>query len=144
MKPLTFTYEIYIATSPEKLWNALTDPSLTEQYWDRRNVSDWKEGSSWEHQRPDGSGIVDVVGTIVESKPGRRLVFTWAEPGNREVYSTVTFEIEQRKGDTVCLSMANDGIGSEKELEETATGWAQVLSNLKTFLETGHTLSGLW
>lgn len=140
----TFTYVTYIATTPEKLWEAITNPDLTQQYWGCRNVSDWNVGSQWEHQRPDESRIVDVVGTIVESEPGKRLVFTWAAPGDEGNYSTVTFDFEKREGETVAVTLTNDDIKDEAELKETAIGWAQVLSNLKTFLETGRTLSGLW
>ena len=44
------------------VWEALTDSDLTAQYWGHSNVSDWRPGSRWEHQRTDGSGIADVVG----------------------------------------------------------------------------------
>ena len=55
-----FVYVTYIMTTPEKVWNALTDAELTRQYWIHSNVSDWKVGSRWSHQRPDGTA--DVVG----------------------------------------------------------------------------------
>src|SRR4051812_9096517 len=68
----SFVYVTYIESSAEKVWDALTDADVTAEYWGHRNVSDWQEGSRWEHQRADGSGIADVVGSVVESTPPRR------------------------------------------------------------------------
>jgi hypothetical protein len=65
-------YVTYIATTPEQLWNALTDPELTARYWGDRNVSSWTKGDGWEHRRLDGDSA-DVVGTILEVDPPRRL-----------------------------------------------------------------------
>lgn len=105
-----FVYVIYIATTPETLWNALLDGQFTRQYWEHDNVSDWRAGSSWEHRRTDAQGTVDIVGTVVESKPPRRLVITWADPKDRErreKHSRVTFEIEPI-ADMVRLSVTHD------------------------------------
>ena len=78
-----FVYVTYLSTTPEKLWNALMDGEMTRQYWGRhRNVSDWKVGSTWEHQDYDTPAIVDIVGKVVESTPPRRLVLTWAFPAD--------------------------------------------------------------
>lgn len=55
----TFVYVIYIESTPEKMWHALTDVDLTAQYWGHSNVSDWQVGSRWEHQRTDGTRIAD-------------------------------------------------------------------------------------
>src|ERR1700754_653817 len=68
-----FVYVIYIESTPEKVWNALTDADLTAQWWGHSNVSDWQVGSQWEHKRIDGTHTVDVVGTVVESSPPTRL-----------------------------------------------------------------------
>ena len=65
----TFVYVTYIESTPEKVWQALTDPDLTAQYWGHSNVSDWDVGSHWEHQRTDGTRIADVSGTVLESAP---------------------------------------------------------------------------
>jgi uncharacterized protein YndB with AHSA1/START domain len=76
-----FVYVTYISTTPEKLWNALTDGELTKQYWVRhRNASDWKPGSPWRHEDYDNPNLVDIAGQVVESCPPRRLVLTWANP----------------------------------------------------------------
>lgn len=77
-----FVSVVYISTSPEKLWNALTDPKMTVQYWQHENVSDWQPGSRWEHRRCD-NGTVDLVGKVLESSPPRRLVLTWALPADQ-------------------------------------------------------------
>jgi hypothetical protein len=64
---------IQISTTPEK--KALIDGEMTKPYWGRhRSVSDWKIGAMWKHQDYDGAGLVDIVGTVVESTPPRRLV----------------------------------------------------------------------
>ena len=77
----TFVYVTYIQSSPEKVWEALTDADLTAQYWGHSNVSDWRPGSRWQHLRTDGSGIADVVGEVIEAAPPRRLVMTFGGPG---------------------------------------------------------------
>lgn len=69
-----FVYVTYLHSTPEKVWQALTDPDMTTAYWGHSNVSDWQAGSSWAHQRTDGSGISDVLGMVVESTPPTRLV----------------------------------------------------------------------
>jgi uncharacterized protein YndB with AHSA1/START domain len=74
MNKPSFVYVTYIRSTPEKIWDAITDREISGQYWGggcHRNVSDWKPGSKWKHQRTDGSGV-DIVGTVTESKrPGR-------------------------------------------------------------------------
>ena len=92
----SFVYVTYIESTPEEVWQALTDPDLSARYWGHRNVSDWEAGSRWEHQRIDGTDTADIVGTVVESAPPTRLVTTWADPENAqpETTSRVTFDIE--------------------------------------------------
>jgi uncharacterized protein YndB with AHSA1/START domain/DNA-binding transcriptional ArsR family regulator len=137
----TFVYVIYIHSTPEQVWEALTDPDLTAEYWGHSNVSDWVVGSAWEHRRTDGSGIADVVGTVVESVPPARLVTTWAAPDQESSQdpSRVTFAIEPH-GDIVRLTVTHEDLADEAEREGAAAGWAAVLSNLKSLLETGHAL----
>src|SRR5262245_7677931 len=79
MEKARFAYVTYICTSPGKVWNALLDSEVVRQYWGRhQNVSDWKPGSSWEHQDYDDPSKVDIVGKVVENAPPRKLVLTWA------------------------------------------------------------------
>lgn len=137
----TFVYVTYIESTPETVWNALTDADLTAEYWGHSNVSDWQVGSNWEHQRTDGSGIADVVGEVVESVAPKRLVTTWADPEDPSADgpSRVTFDIEPH-GEIVRLTVTHENLANEDELDEAARGWSAVLSNLKSFIETGHAL----
>lgn len=135
----SFVYVTYIESTPEKVWQALTDADLTAQYWRHHNVSDWQVGSTWEHQRLDGNGA-DVVGVIEESTPPRRLVLTWADPSEPDKTSKVTFDV-QSYGDTVRLTVTHEDLADEAQLRAAAGGWAAVLSNLKSFMETGKPMS---
>jgi uncharacterized protein YndB with AHSA1/START domain/DNA-binding transcriptional ArsR family regulator len=137
----TFVYVIYIHSTPERVWEALTDADLTAEYWGHSNVSDWQVGSSWGHQRTDGTAVADVVGTVVESAPPTRLVTTWAAPDAAPTTepSQVTFAIEPY-GDIVRLTVTHENLADEAERAGAAAGWAAVLSNLKSLIETGHAL----
>jgi uncharacterized protein YndB with AHSA1/START domain len=133
-----FIYVTYIHSTPERVWQALTDAGLTACYWGHANVSDWTPGSRWTHQRTDGTGIADVVGTVVESEQPRRLVTTWTDPHSADagVGSTVQFDIEPYQ-DIVRLTVTHRNLADEAERQAAAAGWAAVISNLKSFLETG-------
>lgn len=139
-----FVYVTYIATTPERLWQALTDSELTRQYWRHDNVSDWKEGSAWEHRRSDGEvGEVDIVGKVLENTPPRRLVVSWSRPrdaDNLEKHSRVTYEIEPQES-VVKLVVTHDQLQGDPDMARgISKGWPMVLSNLKSFLETGQPL----
>ena len=138
----TFVYVTYIESTPEKVWEALTDADLTAAYWGHRNVSDWRTGSRWEHVRVDGSGIADVAGTVVVSERPTRLVTTWAAPDQEDQqdrHSQVTFDI-QPHADIVRLTVTHEDLNDEAERSDVATGWPAVLSNLKSLLEAGSAL----
>ncbi|MFJ4468252.1 ArsR/SmtB family transcription factor [Streptomyces sp. NPDC089424] len=141
----TFVYVTYIESTPEKVWDALTDADLTAVYWGHSNVSDWRQGSRWAHVRTDGSGVADVVGTVAVSERPTRLVTTWAAPGDEggegegAGHSRVTFDIRQH-GDIVRLTVTHEDLADEAERADAASGWAAVLSNLKSLLETGSPL----
>ncbi|MFJ9536047.1 ArsR/SmtB family transcription factor [Streptomyces sp. NPDC101225] len=137
-----FVYVTYIRSTPEKVWDALTDAGLTAAYWGHSNVSDWHPGSRWEHVRTDGSGVADVVGKVVESERPTRLVTTWAAPeneGREDRHSRVTFDIRPHR-DIVRLTVTHEDLEDEGELSDASGGWAAVLSNLKSLLETGSPL----
>lgn len=136
----SFVYVTYIEATPERVWAALTDADLSGQYWGHRNVSDWQEGSDWAHVRIDGSGVADVVGTVVEANPPHKLVTTWDEPdeAKRGKTSTVTFDIKPY-GEIVQLTVTHENLADD-DYRIAANGWAAVLSNLKSFLETGSPL----
>ena len=135
-------FEIYVKTTPERLWQAITDPDIRSKYNFGAGVdSDWKPGSKWEHRRSDKTGALDLVGKVVESSPPRRLVLTWAYPadaGREEKHSRVTFEIEP-VGDVVRLTVTHEDLWPDMALRIT-NGWPRVLSSLKSFLETGRPL----
>ncbi len=147
----SYVYVTYIATTVEKLWQAITETDQMRQWWvdpsagcARVNVSDWKPGSKWVHQRADGSDIVDMVGKVLENTPPRRLAFTWARPNDADdasKHSNVSFDIEPYSTGLVRLTVTHDGLDLDPQmLEGISGGWPKVLSNLKTFLETGHAL----
>ena len=149
MKKPDYVYVTYIATTPEKLWRALVDTDLMREWWvdplagcARVNVSDWKPGSRWEHRRTDATGTVDMLGTVVENTPPRRLAFTWARPNDAEdhsKHSRVAFDIEPYSDGLIRLTVTHDELDPEM-LVGISGGWPKVLSNLKTFLETGRAL----
>ncbi len=143
MSKIKFVYVIYIASTAEKVWNALLDGEITRQYWQRENVSDWKPGSAWEHRRLDEGRTVALVGEVVESAQPRRLVVTWADPAgakDKAKHSRVTFEIESIE-DMVRLTVTHEDLEADSEmLSKITNGWPRVLSSLKSLLETGRPL----
>lgn len=136
----SYVYVTYIHASSEQVWQALTDADLTARYWGHANVSDWQPGSTWEHRRADGSGVVDVDGTVITSEPPSRLVITFGEPGKpAEQQSVVTFLVEPH-GDIVRLTVTHEKLADETARHEISHGWPAVLANLKSLLETGDVL----
>jgi uncharacterized protein YndB with AHSA1/START domain len=140
-------YTVYIAASPGQVWRAFVDSDLTRRYFLHEHVSDWKPGSRWEHIRADGSGVVDIAGTVVESEPPRRLVLTWARPAvaaDLRRPSRVTLMLDDQ-GPVTCLTVTHELLEAGSEYYRgMASGWPKVISNLKTLLETGRTLDLDW
>jgi uncharacterized protein YndB with AHSA1/START domain len=138
-----FVYVTYIATTQQKAWQALVDGEMTRQYWQHDNVSDWKPGSRWEHQRCNEAHTVDIVGEVIESTPPRRLVMSWAAPADaadKARHSRVAIDIEA-VGESVRLTVIHDELETGSEmLKGISDGWPRVLSSLKSFLETGRPL----
>ncbi len=144
MSDQTFVYVTYIATTPDKVWQALVDGELTRQYWKHENVSDFKPGSRWEHVADDGKRTVKLVGKVLESVPNQRLVLTWgdvADEADSSKHSRVTMLIEP-VDNMVRLTVTHEELkpGSEM-LRKISNGWPRVLSSLKSFLETGKPLN---
>jgi len=140
-----FVYVTYIYTTADRVWDAIVKPEFCNRYWMHTNVSaDWKRGSRWEHQRGDGSGKVLIDGEVLESDPPRRLVMTWTRPDRSKEPSRVTFDISDYSDGLVCLTVTHDRLESDPGMASSiAGGWPKVLSNLKSFLETGK-VENIW
>jgi uncharacterized protein YndB with AHSA1/START domain len=141
-----FVYVTYIATTPEKLWEALTSSEFTEKYFfGTRIQSDWQEGSSVTYSR---NGQVTDHGKILKCEPPRLLSFTWNQVGeetSREEPSLVNFELKPMES-TVKLTLKHENllpadiVDKDNTFEGLNNGWPAILSNLKSLLETGNTL----
>ena len=136
----TYTYVTYIRTTPEQLWQALTDPAFMREYWfGSHGESDWTPGSPWTLVAADGQA--SDTGEIVEADPPRRLVIRWRHVIKPELKaegdSLCTMTLESQPG-AVKLSIIHT---VEREpsrfIEAVSGGWPKVLSNLKSLLETG-------
>jgi len=151
-----FVYTTFIATTPERLWQALTDPAFTRRYWGVAFETDWRPGSAmvWEQ---DGHRVADPEQVVLEAEPYSRLAYTWhtitpewaaangIDDGVRatlaaESRSKVTFELEPF-GETVKLTVVHDDFPSDSTMRAMASqGWPHLLSDLKTLVETGDTM----
>lgn len=152
--PMTdkFVYTTYIKTTPERLWQALTDPAFTARYWGVTFETDWSPGSTMVWVENDRK-IADPEQVVLESDPPRRLSYTWHTPTAEwaeaagigadvlaklrdERRTRVTFDLEPR-GDKVKLTVVHDGFAPDSTmLGMVGEGWPELLSDLKTLLET--------
>lgn len=141
-----FVYSIYIGAPAARVWDALIDRDLTKEYWGHHNRSEWTRGARWEHVRTTADGKVDIVGTVIEIDPPRRLVVSWVGPsneGNAGKTSRVTYELTPN-GEETLLRVTHSELEPGSEMDASVReGWVAVLSNLKTLLETGRPLVGL-
>jgi uncharacterized protein YndB with AHSA1/START domain/DNA-binding transcriptional ArsR family regulator len=139
MPELKHVYEVYIQTTPERLWRALTDPAETARYYyDATIESSWTVGEPLNYRGPDGEVMIE--GELLEIEPGRRFVHSFHFPGAAEQPSRVAFQIDQM-GAACRLTVTHDGFEGETDAYRgVATGWNPVLSGLKTWLETGKPL----
>jgi uncharacterized protein YndB with AHSA1/START domain len=148
-----FVYTTYINTTPERLWQALTEPGFTKRYWGVEFESDWTAGApmTWTES---GNRIVDPEQVVLESDPYTRLAYSWhtytpdwaAAVGISEddraalvaeARSTVTFTLDQQ-GPVVKLTVVHEG--GEHTLSGVREGWPAIMSSLKSLLETGAVL----
>lgn len=146
----THVYEIYIKTTPERLWQAITDPEERAKYsFGVQVFSDWTAGSSYEARAVTGEvaeqsadAIEISAGENLEVDPPRRLVQTfnalWSENVKAEPTSRVTWEI-QPVGTSCCLTVTHDELRDGAN-DELYGGWPMILSGLKTLIETGELL----
>jgi len=142
-RPMEKVFEIYIKTTPERLWQAITDPELRRKYNFGVGVeSDWTNGSRYVSTTP-GSSTTLAEGENLEVDPPRRLVQSfnacWGDDVKAEGTSRVTWEIEP-VADSCRLTVIHDQLraGANSQLYG---GWPMILSGLKTLLETGETLT---
>nr|WP_322763158.1 SRPBCC domain-containing protein [Frankia sp. Cr2] len=136
-------FEIYIRTTPERLWEAITDPEIRSKYnFGARVISDWTPGSRYEMGAPGAPGPLGE-GENLEIDPPRRLVqsatMLWSDEVKSEGTSRITWEIEPI-GDSCRLTVTHDQL-REGANEELYGGWPMILSGLKTWLETGELLT---
>ena len=138
-----FVYVTYIRTTQQKLWDALREPAFTKQYWfGTWQESDWQTGSSWKMFFPDGR--LGDAGEVLEIDPPRKLVLKWQHQSRADLkeegYSRATMELEPN-GEVVKLTIIHEiERPRSKLIEAVSGGWPQVLSSLKSFLETGTAL----
>ena len=141
--PMEKVFEIYIRTTPERLWEAITDEETRTKFnFGARVSSDWTAGSRYELSAADGA-VPLVEGDNLEVDPPRRLVqsasFLWSDEAKAEGTSRVTWEIEP-VGDSCRLTVTHSEM-REGANEEIYGGWPMVLSGLKTWIETGEVLT---
>jgi uncharacterized protein YndB with AHSA1/START domain/DNA-binding transcriptional ArsR family regulator len=163
MQQAEFVYTTYIGTTPERLWQALTDPAFTRRYWGAGLHSDWQVGSPVLWQEGPDQEPTDHGQVVLEAEPYRRLSYTWQLPQphhaelfgwsaerlaelQREPRSRVCFELEPA-GDAVKLTVTHSGFAPGSPMldavsgkTEQTGGWPELLANLKTLLETGETM----
>jgi uncharacterized protein YndB with AHSA1/START domain len=139
----TAVFEIFIKTTPERLWEAITDPKQRARYsFGVQTHSDWTAGSEYTAGVP---GVIDIAqGENLEVDPPRRLVQTftalWSDEVKELGASRVTWEIDPVGDDSCRLTVIHDQLpkGANAELYG---GWPMILSGLKTLLETGENLT---
>lgn len=137
-----FVYVSYIRTTPGELWDALTSPEFTRDYWVENSVeSDWQTGSPVRFVKPDGSSVLS--GTVLASEKPRMLSYTWSYSGTEQARaekpSRVTFLLErfEPNPDVVKLTVTHDEFPENTTVfKDISNGWPMVLSSLKTMLET--------
>jgi uncharacterized protein YndB with AHSA1/START domain len=136
-------FEIYIKTTPERIWEAITDNEMRAKYTFGVGIrSDWTAGSGYEAVH-EGAGIRISEGENLEVDPPRRLVQSfnalWSDDVQSEGTSRVTWDIEP-VGDSCRLTVTHDEL-REGANDEIYGGWPMILSGLKTLLETGELLT---
>ena len=141
--PMEKVFEIYIRTTPERLWEAITNPEIRSKYnFGSRVTSDWTPGSRFEMSHPAANGPLGE-GENLEVDPPHKLVQSmvalWSDDVKNEGTSRVTWEIEPI-GDSCRLTVTHDQL-REGANNELYGGWPMILSGLKTWLETGDLLT---
>lgn len=153
-------YRVYIRATPEAIWEAITTPGWTVRYGYAPLVEyELRAGGAFRAHANEGMkafpGIPDVIsdGEVIEADPPRRLVQTWRMTMSPQLaaegYTHLTWEIESVRGGVSRLTVTHDVsgaplwasvLGGERESEGAGGGWSEILSGLKTLLETGEPL----
>jgi len=136
----TQVYNVFIRATPEQIWDAITKPEFTAQYFHGVHVrSTLEPGTPFAQFAGDGETVV-MQGEVLESDPPRRLVLKWRNEFRPELkadgYTLCTFEVE-REGEMVRLTVSHEAERPHKLIEAVSQGWPRVLSSLKSLLETG-------
>jgi uncharacterized protein YndB with AHSA1/START domain len=141
--PMEKVFEIYIRTTPDRLWEAITDGDIRSKYnFGARVTSDWKVGSRYEMAAPGAPGLLGEGENLVVEPPRRlvqSMVALWSDEVQREGTSRVTWDIEP-VGDSCRLTVTHDQL-REGANDQLFGGWPMILSGLKTWLETGELLT---
>ena len=142
-RPMEKVFEIYIRTTPERLWEAITDPEIRAKYnFGSRIDAEWAPGARLEMSHPNADGLLGE-GKVLEVDSPRRLVHTmtalWSDEAKAEGESRVAWDIEP-VGDSCRLTVTHDQM-REGANAEIYGGWPMILSGLKTWLETGELLT---
>ena len=150
MSSLKFVYVTYIASTPEKLWRALTESQFTKQYWFGFEIeADWKSGGRICFVN---EGKVSDSGEVLEWRPHTRLSYGWQlqcdeisqkenEISQKEKPSRVCFDLEPMGKETKLTVTHDQFEPGSKVFGSISNGWPLVLSSLKSFLETGCALA---
>ncbi|HXG75945.1 MAG TPA: SRPBCC domain-containing protein [Gaiellaceae bacterium] len=140
----TQVFSVFVKAPPERVWEAITDPELTRQYYYASSVeSEWEPGSPYRYVLDGGDAI---VGEVLEAAPPRKLVLTfdarWDEDVTGDPPSRITWEIAEAAPGLVRLTVVHVGLvpGSATH-EQVVGGMPFILSGLKTLLETGEPLA---
>ena len=140
-----FVYVTYIRTTPERLWSALISPEFARQYWRGAHPeAEWSVGGAWQLILADGR--VADTGEITACEPGQHLGIRWCNEIRPELkaegWSLCTMQIEPA-GEGVKLTVTHQIERADSKLIDAVSGgWPQVLSNLKSLLETGEVVLG--
>jgi uncharacterized protein YndB with AHSA1/START domain len=140
-----FLYVTYIRTTPQKLWEALTQPDLNRAFWGCWQDTTWAPGADWKLMMPDGR--VGDAGKVLEIDQPRRLVLEWRNQFRPELHaegdSRCTFDIEPM-GPVVQFTVTHEiDRDHSKFIEAMSAGWPMILSGLKSLLETGEALGDI-
>ncbi|MES1247121.1 MAG: SRPBCC family protein [Actinomycetota bacterium] len=138
----TQVYSVFIKATPEQVWEAITTPEFTQQYFFGSHV----RVSAERYDGTDGEGTALVTGPVFEYDPPRKLSHGWTahyDPATAgEPASRVTWELEPKDGGITKLTVVHDRLdASPATAQSVAGGWSFVLSGLKTLLETGEPLT---